>query len=47
MEQPNPVQTDTAMGAKMPEPRMTPQEVVGDALDSACRRHDSHSRSDS
>jgi short-subunit dehydrogenase len=27
------VQTDTAMGAKMPEPRMTPQEVVGDALD--------------
>jgi short-subunit dehydrogenase len=27
------VQTDTAMGATMPEPRMTPQEVVGDALD--------------
>jgi short-subunit dehydrogenase len=27
------VQTDTAMGAKMPEPRMTPQEVVADALD--------------
>jgi len=27
------VQTDTAMGAKMPEPRMTPEEVVADALD--------------
>lgn len=27
------VQTDTAMGAKLPEPRMTPHEVVGDALD--------------
>ena len=27
------VQTDTAMGAALPEPRMTPQEVVSDALD--------------
>jgi len=27
------VQVDTAMGTKMPEPRMTPQEVVSDALD--------------
>jgi short-subunit dehydrogenase len=27
------VQTETAMGAKLPEPRMTPQEVVTDALD--------------
>lgn len=27
------VQTDTEMGASMPEPRMTPQEVVKDALD--------------
>jgi short-subunit dehydrogenase len=27
------VQTETAMGAKMPEPRMTPQELVADALD--------------
>ncbi|SAL72830.1 short chain dehydrogenase [Caballeronia terrestris] len=27
------VQTETEMGAKLPEPRMTPQEVVGDALD--------------
>jgi short-subunit dehydrogenase len=27
------VQTDTAMGASLPEPRMTPQEVVTDALD--------------
>ncbi|GIL39672.1 SDR family NAD(P)-dependent oxidoreductase [Roseiterribacter gracilis] len=27
------VQTDTAMGAKLPEPRMTPHEVVADALD--------------
>jgi short-subunit dehydrogenase len=27
------VQTDTSMGAKLPEPRMTPQEVVTDALD--------------
>ena len=27
------VQTDTAMGAKLPEPRMTPNEVVSDALD--------------
>lgn len=27
------VQTDTDMGTKMPEPRMTPQEVVADALD--------------
>ena len=27
------VQTETAMGAKMPEPRMRPQEVVSDALD--------------
>jgi NAD(P)-dependent dehydrogenase (short-subunit alcohol dehydrogenase family) len=26
------VQTDTDMGARMPEPRMTPQEVVADAL---------------
>lgn len=27
------VQTDTEMGAKMPEPRMTPLEVVSEALD--------------
>ncbi|WP_321845213.1 SDR family NAD(P)-dependent oxidoreductase [Paraburkholderia bannensis] len=27
------VQTDTPMGANMPEPRMTPQELVSDALD--------------
>lgn len=27
------VQTETEMGAKLPEPRMTPQEVVTDALD--------------
>jgi NAD(P)-dependent dehydrogenase (short-subunit alcohol dehydrogenase family) len=27
------VQTDTAMGAKLPEPRMTPAEVVSDVLD--------------
>jgi short-subunit dehydrogenase len=27
------VQTETAMGARMPEPRMTPQELVSDALD--------------
>jgi short-subunit dehydrogenase len=27
------VQTETSMGAKLPEPRMTPQEVVTDALD--------------
>ncbi len=27
------VQTDTAMGAKLPEPRMKPHEVVSDALD--------------
>ena len=27
------VQTDTAMGAKLPEPRMSPQEVAADALD--------------
>jgi short-subunit dehydrogenase len=27
------VQTETSMGAKLPEPRMTPQEVVIDALD--------------
>lgn len=27
------VQTDTSMGAQMPEPRMTPQEVVTDVLD--------------
>jgi NAD(P)-dependent dehydrogenase (short-subunit alcohol dehydrogenase family) len=27
------VQTETAMGAKLPEPRLTPQEVVNDALD--------------
>jgi short-subunit dehydrogenase len=27
------VQTETAMGAKLPEPRLTPDEVVGDALD--------------
>ncbi|NGZ83755.1 SDR family NAD(P)-dependent oxidoreductase [Duganella aceris] len=27
------VQTETSMGAALPEPRMTPQEVVGDALD--------------
>jgi short-subunit dehydrogenase len=27
------VQTETSMGASLPEPRMTPQEVVGDALD--------------
>ncbi len=27
------VQTETDMGTKMPEPRMTPQEVVADALD--------------
>lgn len=27
------VQTDTSMGAKLPEPRMTPQEVVVEALD--------------
>ncbi len=27
------VQTETAMGAQMPEPRMTPQELVSDALD--------------
>lgn len=27
------VQTETSMGAKLPEPRMTPQEVVADALD--------------
>ena len=27
------VQTDTAMGAKLPEPRLTPDEVVSDALD--------------
>ncbi|RDK02904.1 short-chain dehydrogenase [Paraburkholderia lacunae] len=27
------VQTETAMGAKMPEPRMTPQELVSDVLD--------------
>ena len=27
------VQTETEMGAKLPEPRMTPQEVVIDALD--------------
>jgi short-subunit dehydrogenase len=27
------VQTETNMGAKLPEPRMTPQEVVTDALD--------------
>jgi short-subunit dehydrogenase len=27
------VQTETSMGTKLPEPRMTPQEVVTDALD--------------
>ncbi|KML16339.1 MULTISPECIES: SDR family NAD(P)-dependent oxidoreductase [Burkholderia] len=27
------VQTETAMGARMPEPRMTPQELVSDVLD--------------
>jgi short-subunit dehydrogenase len=27
------VQTETAMGAKLPEPRLSPQEVVSDALD--------------
>jgi short-subunit dehydrogenase len=27
------VQTDTAMGSKLPEPRMTPVEVVSEALD--------------
>ncbi|SAL86273.1 short-chain dehydrogenase [Caballeronia arvi] len=27
------VQTETEMGGKLPEPRMTPQEVVNDALD--------------
>ena len=27
------VQTETSMGAKLPEPRMTPQEVVTDVLD--------------
>jgi short-subunit dehydrogenase len=27
------VQTETAMGAALPEPRMTPEEVVKDALD--------------
>ncbi len=27
------VQTETAMGAQLPEPRMTPQEVAADALD--------------
>ncbi len=27
------VQTETSMGAKLPEPRMTPHEVVTDALD--------------
>jgi short-subunit dehydrogenase len=27
------VQTDTEMGAALPEPRMSPEEVVGDALD--------------
>ncbi|GGC59185.1 SDR family NAD(P)-dependent oxidoreductase [Undibacterium terreum] len=27
------VQTETAMGASLPEPRMTPQELVADALD--------------
>ncbi|MBT2792815.1 SDR family oxidoreductase [Paraburkholderia strydomiana] len=27
------VQTETEMGAKLPEPRMTPQEVVSEALD--------------
>lgn len=27
------VQTETAMGARLPEPRMTPQELVSDALD--------------
>ena len=27
------VQTETSMGAALPEPRMTPQEVVDDALD--------------
>ena len=27
------VHIETAMGGKMPEPRMTPQEVVSDALD--------------
>lgn len=27
------VQTDTAMGAKLPEPRLSPVEVVTDALD--------------
>ena len=27
------VQTETAMGAKLPEPRLSPLEVVKDALD--------------
>lgn len=27
------IQTETAMGASLPEPRMTPEEVVKDALD--------------